>query len=789
MSVKNCIVRFQTSLSNLEIGMGDKKPTPEYIEQFQKNQIEFYKQLAALTNEDVQDQEDICDSLNDVIERIRKIESAFLLRLEKKNGLNLVKVLRSIANAFRCGEEKKALEEFKSYVPDGQGSSAGEVFGALWKVKKRPDYGDFGRLSFYNLSLQCVSTPFQKAYAVELAMVGVVCRAFEKEQIEQAHAEFNEFPYRMKESFFRLLGENDVELGRKRFFSLEGHFVETKTKIESLTTYQNNLEKIYSKALESDQIRLLQQDFKAALEGSDEKTNQHLHYDMMELLRTTHLTAFRALRNMQEKIKSHMANETKLTARIAELTCDVDAREQRITQLTKENLQWKWESDEKLNSCRKIEQVEEDFVHLEKPTTMEQFADFAHDRCPAYKIDDVKKFIEQGKFLVEKIQNGKAFSIPPEERKKEIAPLMWYMLYFAVSKNQGFSQGTIVFRDPGHAISKFFLECGKPAVYPRLSSHFKGRILPTFFEGAEQTTTYGIDIPQDNQNGLPVNKRTVNFSPIETKDGLDWSFLKPEDWGLGDMYQLVGHSWDYFTSRFAHLSGNPNGPGDRKEHILPETRHAFEEIYTEVVSEKTIPDTVKKFGIAGMKGVLEGMLNDQELSEEIKEKINEFLGVLRGKYDYLNIRNGHEAILGSSLILGSEPEAKLHESINGDSLGQEKLKDAQMRVKNAAHKNELLHGLSLLNGKPALNGTVQFVDVSNLDKNAIFIQILKEWFEHPHHGLFINQIPSAETHGNRDPTLTELFELVFDKETLAKIEGHMTINYDSKTAFVSARLI
>ncbi len=157
MSIKNCVHAFQDSISLFEMTLGDKTPTAEFIMEFQKNQIEFYQKLTTLTGGVVQVLGDtysllnaqvlgdICNSLKGIIERTRKIESKILHALEEKNDPFLVKVLRSIANSLRYGEENKALEEFKRCVPDGEGSLAGEVFGALWKVKKRPDYGDFGR--------------------------------------------------------------------------------------------------------------------------------------------------------------------------------------------------------------------------------------------------------------------------------------------------------------------------------------------------------------------------------------------------------------------------------------------------------------------------------------------------------------------------------------------------------------------------------------------------------------------------------------------------------------------
>ncbi len=191
-------------------------------------------------------------------------------------------------------------------------------------------------------------------------MVGVVCKAFEKGQIEEAHAEFNALPYRMKEPIFLLLAENDVELGRKRFSS----YVETKTKIQCLTAFQNKLEKTYSEACDSDQIRILHQDMKAVLEGREEN-NQKPHMEMMELLRTTHLTAFQALAILQQKVNASVAVDRILLDRNILLTSMLDVRCQEISQLQIENLQLKLELNKILNKEFYFSDVDSDADQVE----------------------------------------------------------------------------------------------------------------------------------------------------------------------------------------------------------------------------------------------------------------------------------------------------------------------------------------------------------------------------------------------------------------------------------------
>lgn len=743
-SVKNYLQTFSNSLvsmqSTLEQG---QKPTPESLEQFQKNQIEFFRQITNLSDSDIQNLDQICTGLKGVIEKMRLIETRFTL--EKKNGIAeeiQVKVLRSIADTFRFGDEDKALDTFTRCISDREDSLAGDVYGCLWKVRGRPDYGDFGRISFNNRADNAKSSTLQKALAVEMAMIGVICKALEKGQTERAYAEFHELPSRMKEAILRLMAQkqlfvSDLEAREKSFFV---HTVETKAKIGELNAYQDSLEKSYSHFSDSDHLRMLQQEFqqKENIFFTTLKQTHDTKWELLELLQTTHATALQKLQKMQAEQNTQLLHQiATLQNHASEQNHTMKCFEEKIRELELENLQLKT----KMHENGSLEKKNIEVVVDPEEVPIGQFAEFVKRECPSYNIENVMKFIEQGKSLVEKIQNGQAALIPIKERKKEMVSLVWYMLYFAVCKKQGFRQGTIVFRDPGHAIAKFFLECGHLFIYPRPSTHFTDRLLPTFFAEKYRTTSYGIDILQDNQTGLPGNKQTVLFSPIESQDGLDWTFFKPENWGFGDSYQKMGHAWDYFTSRWAHLMGNPNGPHDRKEHILPDTRTAFERIYFQAVSgDNANPDGVKKFGIAGMKAVFEGMLNDSDLSEDIKVKMRQFLSELQSKYDYLDTRKGHEAILGSSFILGSIPQENMHQSMQLESLERERLKDAQMRVKNAVHKSELAQGLAILSEKAPLTiKKLNFGDgmndsfrtdlqsfQSNLDKNLIFKALHEE---------------------------------------------------------------
>lgn len=792
------LLSLKSTLTNEDI---EAEALPKCWSQFQKEQLNFHQQLNNLSNYDVKTIQDISGALSGVLERTKEVENTFRTTLDKRNhqaNQSIVKELRSIADLFRTGDDAQGMQKFGVTIPDGDGRVAGDVFGALWKVKKEPRIDDVGRLSFYNQSSQCVSTPFQKAFAIELAMVKTVCKALESGNQELAFVEFRELPYRLKKEVYLLLAQKkspaspEIETGRKCFFNLNGLGVEKGVTIECLKTLETKLGKDYSNASDLNIVVMLQLDLREALEGKGEKENlllsqivesQKKETEFFETLRMTQQTVLRRLADMSTKMQEQMEGGqkevTSLKEKMIEMQLNFGVKEGMLQAEFESRIERLTEKLSQRNllplKIEKLELAEEGLLNLPKPTLAEAFADYVHEKCPDYEVKDVKEFIDEGKDLVEKIQNGQAASIPIGERKRKMVPLVWYMLYFSVCKNQGFSQGTIVFRDPGHAISKFFLACGQPAVYPRQSSHFPKRLLPTFFEGEEKITSYGIDIPQDHKNGLPANKQTVNFCPIQTKDKLDWSFFKPEEWGLGDWYQFMRHTWDYIATRPAHMLGEPNGPDDRKEHLPAKLKEEFKKIYAEATGQNTAPDDVKTFGIAGAKAVFETMLNDEEISDEIKTKIENFLKTLRKKYDYLDARNGKEAMLGESFINGKPPQPNLHTSILESDLIKLQTKDAQVRVKNAAYGKELLSALSTLKERlPLENEKKNQVDevaagfrmvredsASLLDQTQIFAQVNKDLEDNIKVSVDKREFKDAQA----------LYEYLLKVETFAHLQG------------------
>lgn len=292
---------------------------------------------------------------------------------------------------------------------------------------------------------------------------------------------------------------------------------------------------------------------------------------------------------------------------------------------------------EKEKTDSKFEIESKYFIFISENTnieTLKRLNNYISNYCPRYDIKTVILLIEKGQKLVKKIQKKENIYIPLEECSKNVSCIVWYIMFCAICKNQEFCEGMFVIKDPGHIIVKFLLSL-QTIVYSRLSSHFKNRIL-SINNNSLCNITYGIDIVQDYKNGLPGNNKTINFAPIKSLDECDWTFIKPEKWGLNNISQFLFHSIDYVITRSYNLLANTTCPNDRKEHIPLDVLEKKMNILPKIIN-----NNIETYGIAS---IIKHIKDDHENTNFInyleKEK----------KYDYLEIRKGDEIILGQSFI-------------------------------------------------------------------------------------------------------------------------------------------
>ena len=150
----NFIQTFSDRISSFQLQLQDgstkdQQTWKDLLIQFRNNQLEFYQQLTRMVDYDVETISQIHGPLGEILAKTKEIETAFRT---SQTAPSAVKALRSIASAFRAGDEESAMRDFGRNIPDGNGSIAGTVFGCMWDLlaaSRVAPFHEFGRGAFF----------------------------------------------------------------------------------------------------------------------------------------------------------------------------------------------------------------------------------------------------------------------------------------------------------------------------------------------------------------------------------------------------------------------------------------------------------------------------------------------------------------------------------------------------------------------------------------------------------------------------------------------------------------
>lgn len=264
-------------------------------------------------------------------------------------------------------------------------------------------------------------------------------------------------------------------------------------------------------------------------------------------------------------------------------------------------------------------------------TYVEQTKKYSH-----VTFEQAQAYIKEGEAFIQLLQAGQLDRCTREEKRQYALPFTWWLMSKAIEKGQGFQQGMFMFEDPSHRIADFF---GQVAT-KRASSHYHGRI---------KGSNFGIDVA----SGLPYGFRTVLFGKLSTlgpNEG-EWSFWKPENYGIESLKEIVRHGLDYLWSRVEFLFGCEQGPRDHKEDLLP----LFKEHKKRMKKAGfTVPFIkMKDWGISGLIAALSPYMKNKECFEELRSNalkrntVVAFLRDLLPRYDWAHVRQGNEALISA----------------------------------------------------------------------------------------------------------------------------------------------
>lgn len=258
--------------------------------------------------------------------------------------------------------------------------------------------------------------------------------------------------------------------------------------------------------------------------------------------------------------------------------------------------------------------------------------------------------------------------------QKVLASLIWGLFHFAVQKEQGFDQGTLVIEDPEQILFKFLLSSEQ--AYLRPSTHFQ-------FSDCK-INQYGIDFYgnwEDYRHSwnathptgimsffrartplpvLPANKSHILFGQLPAGTCTHFSnhhvFIKLEDSGLGDFRSYLRHARDYLASR-NFISRPIHGNYFQIERFDQSWLERFESLLrsNDQLREAHIKAHLKKARQWGLRYILKQAFQMYESSSVVatRELAWDFIEYLtRKNFDHLDSRTGKEVIfLWSDLLM------------------------------------------------------------------------------------------------------------------------------------------
>ncbi len=293
-------------------------------------------------------------------------------------------------------------------------------------------------------------------------------------------------------------------------------------------------------------------------------------------------------------------------------------------------------------------------------------------------------------------------SIKEEERTSQAAKSIFLNFLIAtIAKDQGFTEGMMVIRDPNFKIFNFLMSLKNDtqskenainkliqgsihvkvrpghAAYERLASHFKhehqhNKDLPN-------SSSYGIDF----ETPLFADHKTLLFGKLQHEAGQEYMYLKPEPHGLLDIGDIIGHAYGFVNSQLARqgIIGSTAGTYKRKEHAIdPQDQRDFINLVqigysmlnqNEPFNEKKLVSACKHQGYAYMVETLDALVRSladahrgnqkidspseesfidvnvelNAVNRELVAEINNFISKLNEDNDNLAIRHGNEVIL------------------------------------------------------------------------------------------------------------------------------------------------
>jgi len=205
------------------------------------------------------------------------------------------------------------------------------------------------------------------------------------------------------------------------------------------------------------------------------------------------------------------------------------------------------------------------------------FSTYVKQCCSGVSLSDAMRYVDEGKKHIREVYSQNLDAISNVDKREKLAAVVWYLMFLAAEKGEGFTQGTFVVEDEGMKLYEYLTrrydQNGYEGDYPyvRESSHFP-ELAEYPHRGLNIASDKGARIP------LPANKRTVLFGKFKEGNRI---FIKPEDFGTHEADETLFHAFEWVKTRpekFGLVEAHQGAV--RKEHAPKEFVRAFKEIVT-----------------------------------------------------------------------------------------------------------------------------------------------------------------------------------------------------------------
>jgi hypothetical protein len=269
---------------------------------------------------------------------------------------------------------------------------------------------------------------------------------------------------------------------------------------------------------------------------------------------------------------------------------------------------------------------------------------------------DASLWIEEGNKTLKSLYSGNSTRMKddPHEANEQATSITWALMNEAISKGDGYREGSFVIDDPQGLLYNFLHS--HPNKYDRLSSHFAKRS-PKMHEGIDI-----FDCP------MPAQKRTLLFTQVDQMDGSKVLFLKPENYSADhhNKYDTMMHGYEFFLSKKNKIfyPGSDDLPSMRKERVPVETSKIFEnivstlnqfdfkelnkELFNDPIFEGNSLEKAKLYGIAFMNAYVQAVDKLSVIPGELDTA--PFFESIKGLSD-LDKRTGREAFIHSDRFI------------------------------------------------------------------------------------------------------------------------------------------